>query len=239
MAVIFALAWMIVAPARAQEEPSPWDPPAEPIPEVEEGSPWDPASPSQAPVVVEPPPVEEPVVLPPAVEVPPDLSSFKADKVAERQRLLEELNSHVSRARWSGADSTYEKLVALGLPLEYRVHWLGVQAAETLGDPTRAYARVKRAIAVKPTEEAYEKEAELQVLYGAVDVRLATSYLGDRTLHIHEAPMEPAFRAVIEAATKAIAAEGRYEGFLPWGIYTIGTTEFQVVGEPLVEVRLK
>jgi len=151
---------------------------------------------------------------------------------AEVQRLSVELRDRVADARWEAADTDYRRLVAVagGQPA-YADHWRGYLAAQALGDANAEHGRLLAARALDDSDEVSVALAQLLAWYGSVDIRLGGHLDPRPPLTMLDVPFEADQRRVLEAATIAIAEQGRYQGLLPLGMYTLGSARFEVLGE--------
>lgn len=159
---------------------------------------------------------------------------------AEVQRLSVELRDRVAETRWEAADAMYRRLVAVeGARPAYQDHWRGYLAARSLGDAIAQAARLQAAAELDATEEVVTAEAMLMAWYGRVDIRVSKRLDPRPPLVMSQVPFEADQRRVLEAATAALAEEGRYVGLLPLGMYNLGSSSFDIVGEDApVRVRI-
>ena len=151
---------------------------------------------------------------------------------AEVQRLSVELRDRVEEARWEAADAAYRRLAAVegGQP-GYDEHWRGFLAAQALGDAIAQAERLAAARGQRSTADLDQAEATLMAWYGRVELRLHRRLDPRPALVMEVVPFEADQRRVLEAANTALEEEGRYEGLLPLGMYTLGEARFDVVGE--------
>ena len=164
----------------------------------------------------------------------------QAEARAEAQRLREEMRDRAARGQWAGVDRAWRALAALdGVALRYEDHELGAQAAEALGHPADARDRIEAALAIEPREEGYAWKARFLAEYGEAKLVVGARCRarGEGVLVALDPPLEPAPRNAIAAAARALAAEGRFEGLLPLGMYRLCDRPFEIVGGPRVDVR--
>lgn len=160
---------------------------------------------------------------------------------AEVQRVALELRDRVAAARWEAADGSYRRLVAMeGATLRYEDHWAGFLAAQALGDAIAQAERLEAARSIQATSDTDYALAVLMAWYGRVELHVAKKLEPRPTLSMVVVPFEPDQRRVLEAANEAILAQGTYTGLLPLGMYRIGESSFEIVGEEtpvVVKVR--
>lgn len=164
--------------------------------------------------------------------------AFAGEAEAEHVRLQNEIGSLVARSAWRGADRVYEQMVALRLPLTFDDHWLGAQTAKALGNVNDTHVRLKAAEALGPTELLYEELAQLYAAYGMVKVKVSKDH-EQPVLRTLEMPFDPVMARTIDAARVAVEADNAYDGLLPLGRYEVAGTRFDVIGEPLVKIKVR
>ncbi|NOY26957.1 MAG: hypothetical protein GXP62_13895 [Oligoflexia bacterium] len=126
----------------------------------------------------------------------------------------------------------YRRLLAVpGGHLEYADHWRGFLAAQALGDAIAQAKRLDAAVAIQASSEAVTAQAMLMAWYGRVDIRISAKLDPRPPLTMLDIPFEAAPRRVLEAATAAVAMDGRYTGLLPLGMYKLGSTSFEILGQ--------
>ncbi|MFT5684214.1 MAG: hypothetical protein ACI8RZ_005155 [Myxococcota bacterium] len=161
-------------------------------------------------------------------------ASERGAVAAEHNRLTEEMRSKASRERWDAVDDHYQQLLVLrGADIRYEDHWLGAQAASSLGDIQSTWRRLKRALDEEFTDEALAWWATLTAQYGEVHLILKTDEPAV-TLTIADPPLETEKRATIAAAQEALQAERVFRGLLPLGQYQLNAMSFEVLGGPAV-----
>jgi len=146
-------------------------------------------------------------------------------RLAESVRLSQELQSLAARNHWDGVERTYQQAVDLGAKLTFEDHMLGVQAAYSRGDIAAARDRLFAANTVRAGEpEVIEGLWEIDTTYARV--RLFADP-GTR-LDPAEMPFNQHHVRAIGAARAALEHTGSFDGYLPEGDYTLGSTRFSV-----------
>jgi hypothetical protein len=166
----------------------------------------------------------------------------KTASEAEHTRLAEEMRKLAQRNAWRGVEGSYARMLVIekdGVVLTYDDHLLGAQAARALGDVTNVYDRLLRARSVKSTPEVTGWIADIEGSYSRVELARDLRYTGKIELTVDEMPFAPDQRAVIGAASQALATNGSYTGLLPFGGYSLSGKHFDVKqGGELVKVVL-
>lgn len=143
----------------------------------------------------------------------------------------EALQTQMSQAAaaedWGEVESTYHKLVALrGSRLPADFHVLAGVAAHNLRDIDTAIRRMSRA--------GRTGRAELKALRRGYGKAVLT---GDGVLKAAAIPLDLRARRIYEHAVLQKIENGRYRGYLPVGVYTLGGRSFAVSPGRTIKVR--
>lgn len=149
---------------------------------------------------------------------------------------------HLSRRNaWKGVEQAFmdlESLAPQGVQPTAEDLGMGAQAARALGKVDQVFERLERLEALEPSAETRQWLGELSRSYAQVVLRNRGG--GDATLAAARMPMAPDQRAAIDAAVAMVAETGRFEGRLPWGVYSFGDRTFMVVpGDGALEITLR
>lgn len=150
---------------------------------------------------------------------------------AEHVRVSEEMRKLAQRNAWSAVEAQFQKLIALqtaGEILTVAELGLGIQAAQNLGDITAARSRLSQAIKIEVNPDFQAQLAAIDANYGHVTVAYDARYGADRTIIPAAPPFAPDQRASISIANTAVLSEQDFDGLLPAGDYTVGSTVFVV-----------
>jgi hypothetical protein len=148
---------------------------------------------------------------------------------------------HLSRRNaWKGVEQAFldlESLAPQGVLPTAEDLGMGAQAARALGKVDQVLQRLEALEALEPSAETRQWLGELTRSYGQVVLRDRS---GGASLTAARMPMAPDQRAAIDAAVATVAETGRFEGRLPWGVYSFGERTFMVVpGERALEITLR
>lgn len=145
---------------------------------------------------------------------------------AERLRLSDEAKKLAQRNAWSGVERTYEAMQKTRCELNFDEHFLGAQAARTLGKVFEMYERLTAAREIDPQQEIVDSLNAIETTYGRVHIK------GDARrrpeLNRPSMPFAPDQRKAIEWAKEVVAGTGSFRGMLPQGEYTVGDRTFTV-----------
>jgi len=171
-------------------------------------------------------------------------------EAAEHRRISDEMKAAMARNTWSAVDEHYRKLVELearGEPLTVEDHWIGAQAARSLGDLRTCRERLDLAARAGGSRDVIGWIEEIDAGWGPLRVTVDATWAGDRTLVPAEPGFAPDQRAAVARAT-ALLAGGSFEGLVPVGSYSVGgqsvtvttgerVAALAIVGPPPSEVR--
>jgi hypothetical protein len=152
-----------------------------------------------------------------------------AARVAEVDRLREELLLLAQKNQWTGVERTYQAMVGLagqelglggqeltGASLQATDHWNAAQAAANQGDAAQLVARLRAVLATgESVPGAREWLSEVARRYGRA--QLTGTHLEPVAL-----PFAPDEVAAIRFAQDRLAQTGVFEGMLPAGRYHLG-----------------
>ena len=111
---------------------------------------------------------------------------------AERIRLSEEIKGLEKRGRWQAIDIKYRKMLDLkDAQPSFRDHSIAAQASSNLGNMFATYKRVKRAYAIKQTEELKAWFGAIQQTLAPVEITVSRSFKQEFALKIKEDLYEP------------------------------------------------
>lgn len=167
-----------------------------------------------------------------AVVPPPD----PAVVAAEHQRLSDELQRLVERQVWVGAEDRFRACEALGVPLTFQDLLNGAHAARGQGDARASYERLRRAATLEASRQVVDWLWDLDTGYGKVV--LTTNPPKGVDLKVEALPFAPDRRAAVEFAIARLKSEGRFEGLLPLGNYTIGDIPFKVDADVAIQIEV-
>ena len=156
-------------------------------------------------------------------------SAFADAQEAEQNRIRSEIKQYRKTSDWEGMNKAYEKLEDLHTrknPLKFSDYVLGAYVSQELGYLDECVERLQNALKINP--QASEEQAWLSLIVDStapVNLRVSTK---ERTLLIDEMPFDPVFQKAIDVADMAFQTDGRFEGLLPFGVYTYGDQTFTV-----------
>lgn len=187
-------------------------------------------------------------------EVPVFKETKSEEKKASASQRFEAMRKKAQRNTWDGVEEDYNIAIALKIPLSFKTHWYGAEAARAAGDMQECYERMLLARAVATTEgergEADSFLADVALNYSSVEIIVKAG--GEISFVPSSMPFPPDQRTAI-VFSQAEIADGSFEGFLPrilnldgtQGTYTLNgqTIEFSdlkpVSDQVTTEIRLE
>ena len=174
--------------------------------------------------------------------LPSPAAAQEAVVVAEQERLQKELQVLAGREAWDGVERIYHQLLVLeaqGAQVTYAEHMIGAQAAQQRGDVASTMERLDAALVQWDTELARNWLADINNNFGQITITMPQRSRTERTLQSQEMPFEPERRFAIGFAQRQLESEARFEGYLPVGVYEIGSRTFSVTAGQVARVSLE
>ena len=165
--------------------------------------------------------------------------AFADEYKAEQKRIRGEILMYRKRSDWANMNHAFDNLLELKTkkyPLNFSDYILGAYAAQELGMLEACVQRLKEAMRINPQAEEGKwldfvmQETEL------VSFRVAKT---DAPLDIADMPFDPILQHAIEYADTLLKNEQKFNGRLPFGIYSYGAYEFTVAKGEKVRLRKK
>jgi len=156
----------------------------------------------------------------------------KAEAQGEHVRLAEEMSKLAKRGHWRGVDRSYRTMETLqrkDVELTFDDHYLAAQAARELGNVTLVYRRLLRAKSVQSNPDVENWISDVMRQYGEVELIIPERYKGEANLAVAVMPLQPDQRSTIGMAQQRITEGRSYNGLLPSGDYTFGSSTFTVI----------
>lgn len=143
----------------------------------------------------------------------------------------EQLASLVQKGIWSGAERTFADMVELeadGPGTLAAADWrLGARIARTRGDMDAVRERLTRAFEIEPDDEMRAEIQQIAKDYGPIVIDVTGGGQAELLAPV-QAPFAPDAQAAIGFTQARLTEEGRFDGLLPVGAYTISGTRVEV-----------
>jgi len=147
------------------------------------------------------------------------------ERLAEYERLSQEMTRLASRNAWEGVERAYQDLLETAIPPTAEEYHLGAQAAAKLGDVSSTRARLVLALEVLDSQEFRDWIHAIDSNYGPVSLK---GDPGRVELSVEQMPFDPGKAAAIAFAQTQIAETGSFEGLLPGGTFQFGQMSLKV-----------
>jgi len=147
------------------------------------------------------------------------------ERLAEYERLSQEMTQLASRNAWEGVERAYQDILETAIPPTAEEYHLGAQAAAKLGDVASTRARLILALEVFDSQEFRDWIHTIDTNYGPVSLK---GDPGKLELLVEQMPFDPAKASAIHFTQAQIAETGTFEGLLPGGTYEFGPMSLKV-----------
>lgn len=151
------------------------------------------------------------------------------EALAEQSRIRKEIQNLIRKGAWRGVDRMYVQLLELERPeakLTFTDHLAGATASRELGVIKDTLERLSAAIALDPKAQQKEWLRFLRRKTGYI--KFQGRFQPTDKLVIDQIPFEPELQKAIEKAEQTLIETGEFVGFLPRGMYQMGSISFQV-----------
>ncbi len=156
-------------------------------------------------------------------------------RLAERDRLADEMERLVQRQVWSGVERKFNEMEKLGIELTQDAYLNGAYAARELGDVAAVYERLKKAAQLGGSKEIVDWLWDIDTNYGHVELITVPNRSAELTVEVM--PFDINQRKAVEAALEAAQSNGTFSGLIPQGDYVFSGQPFTV--EPGISVRIE
>jgi hypothetical protein len=148
---------------------------------------------------------------------------------AEMERILEDMKQFREQANWTIVDKKYGQLLdfSKGDPT-YDMHVLGAEAASNLGNVSEVSSRLQKALAIEEIPKTRQWLDSINQSYSPVTIRIPKKIESSPDLLIGMMPFFPDQQLAFAFAQEQLKATGKFQGYLPFGDYSIGDSSFNL-----------
>lgn len=148
---------------------------------------------------------------------------------AEMVRVLEDMKKFQKRNSWDVVEKKYQELLTYkkGVPT-YEMHFLGALAASNRGDVGTVKERLELALAQQEVAEGREWYTSIDANYAKVLLKVPGKIESIPELQIASVPFFPEQQQAIAFSQQQLQENRKFEGYLPFGDYTLGFSKFTV-----------
>lgn len=148
---------------------------------------------------------------------------------AEMQRILEDMKQFREQGNWVAVEKKYQRILEFskGTPT-FEMHVLGAEAASNQGNVSQVKVRLTKALALEEVEKTRQWLESLDQTFAPVTIKVPKKFETIPELQIAMMPFFPEQQLALGYAKEQIQANGKYQGYLPFGEYTIAGSTFTV-----------
>ena len=148
---------------------------------------------------------------------------------AEMERILEDMKQFREQANWVIVDKKYAQLLEFskGEPT-YEMHVLGAEAASNLGDVSAVRNRLEKALEIEEVAKTRQWYTSIEQSFSPVTIKVSKKLETTPELQIAMMPFFPEQQLAFTYAQEQLKKKGKFDGYLPFGDYTIGESTFNL-----------
>ena len=146
---------------------------------------------------------------------------------AEMQRILEDMKQFREQGNWVAVEKKYQRILGFskGTPT-FEMHVLGAEAASNQGNVSQVKVRLTKALEVEEVEKTRQWLESLDQTFAPVTIKVPKKFETVPDLQIAMMPFFPEQQLALGYAKEQIQSNRKYQGYLPFGEYTIAGSTF-------------
>ena len=154
--------------------------------------------------------------------------SAEAEK-AEMTRILEDMKQFREKGNWEAVEKRYQQLSDFSkADPTVEMYLLGAEASRNLGNVSEMKSRLTQALAIEETERVRQWYDSIDATYSIVTIKVSKKFETVPELAIGMMPFLPDQQLALAFAQQIIQQDRKFQGYLPFGDYTIAGTSFTV-----------
>ena len=151
------------------------------------------------------------------------------EEQAEMARILEDMKQFREKANWTVVEKRYLQLEEFSkAEPTVEMHLLGAEAASNLGNVAAVRSRLNKALAIEETDKTRQWYDSIDANYAPVTVKVPKKIETVPELTIAMMPFFPDQQLALAFAQQSIQESRKFQGYIPFGEYTIGGSSFAV-----------
>ena len=151
------------------------------------------------------------------------------EEQAEMARILEDMKQFREKANWTVVEKRYQQLSEFSKASPtVEMHLLGAEAASNLGNVSAVKVRLQDALALEETEKTKQWYASIDANYASVTIKVPKKFDDIPELTIAMSPFFPDQQFALAFAKQSIQDNRKFQGYVPFGEYTIAGSTFTV-----------
>jgi hypothetical protein len=165
-----------------------------------------------------------------------DAASVEEEQ-AEMARILEDMKQFREKANWVVVEKRYQQLSEFSKASPtVEMHLLGAEAASNLGNVSAVKTRLEASLALEETEKTKQWYDSIDANYAPVTIKVPKKFDEIPDLNIATMPFFPDQQLALAFAQKSIQENRKFQGYVPFGEYTIAGSTFTVANGDSGEV---
>ena len=148
---------------------------------------------------------------------------------AEMARILEDMKQFRESSNWVAVEKRYQQLsdFSKGEPT-VEMYLLGAEASRNLGNVSAMKVRLTRALAIEETSRIRQWHDSIDATYAPVTIKVSKKFETVPELTIAMVPFLPDQQLALAFAKQTIQEKRKFQGYVPFGDYTIAGSTFTV-----------
>lgn len=148
---------------------------------------------------------------------------------AEMARILEDMKQFRENSNWVAVEKRYQQLSDFSkAEPTVEMYLLGAEASRNLGNVSEMKVRLTRALAIEETDRIRQWHDSIDATYAPVTIKVSKKFETVPDLTIAMVPFLPDQQLALEFAKQTIQEKRKFQGYVPFGDYTIGASTFTV-----------
>ncbi len=168
-------------------------------------------------------------ILPLMVLVQVASAASVEEEQAEMARILEDMKQFRENANWAVVEKRYQQLSEFSkAEPTVEMHLLGAEAASNIGNVASVKERLGFALAIEESDKTRQWYDSITATYGPVTIKVPKKFETVPELTIAMMPFFPDQQLALAFAQQAIQENRKFQGYIPFGEYTIAGSTFKV-----------
>lgn len=168
-------------------------------------------------------------ILPLMVLVQVASAASVEEEQAEMARILEDMKQFRENANWAVVEKRYQQLSEFSkAEPTVEMHLLGAEAASNIGNVASVKERLGFALAIEESDKTRQWYDSITSTYGPVTIKVPKKFETVPELTIAMMPFFPDQQLALAFAQQAIQENRKFQGYIPFGDYTIAGSTFKV-----------
>ena len=149
------------------------------------------------------------------------------EELAEMERILEDMKQFREQGNWIAVEKKYQRLLGFSKSEPtFEMHVLGAEAASNRGDVSNVKVRLGEALEIEEVEKTRQWFDSIDQSFAPVTIKVPKKFETIPELQIAMMPFFPEQQLAFAFAKEEIQNNRKFQGYLPFGEYTIAGSSF-------------